>query len=165
MQLNHRRNPGLCSKSIYLKWGWFIVLPKHITNTSLECFKPKNLNVLNRLYQSPELNPVENLWKDLKNCCSPTESIQSDKAGAILPRQMGTDIRNQMCKDDRHISQKACSCNCSQVLAQRDEYLCIQQMSATNFCLIKCGNQNKMGKRSLGRIHCTYTLYTVLKMA
>lgn len=36
--------------------------------------------------QSPNLNLIKNLWKDFKNCCSKTISIQVDRVQAYLPR-------------------------------------------------------------------------------
>ena len=37
--------------------------PKHTAKATLEWFKGKHINVL----ESPDLNPIENLWYDLKN--------------------------------------------------------------------------------------------------
>jgi hypothetical protein len=40
--------------------------PKHTAKATLEWFKGKHLNVLELSSQSPDLNPIENLWYDLK---------------------------------------------------------------------------------------------------
>ena len=39
---------------------------KNTAEARLECFKGKHLNVLEFPSQSPEFNPIENLWCDLK---------------------------------------------------------------------------------------------------
>lgn len=61
-----------------------------------EWFKTKKLNVLERPSQSPELDPVENLWWLLFTC-----SLSS-------VRKFTKNIRILMCKANRDVWQKAC---------------------------------------------------------
>ena len=57
----------------------------HTAKATLEWFKGKHLNVLECPIQSPVLNPIENLWYDLKIAVLPQEPTQLKGPGAVLP--------------------------------------------------------------------------------
>ena len=55
------------SSHVLIQFSFIDNDPKHTSNVAKEWFKKKKINVLDWCPMSPDLNPIENVWKRLKD--------------------------------------------------------------------------------------------------
>ena len=74
--------------------------PKHEDKSTMERFTNKRIQVLERPSQSPDLNPVQNLWKELKTAVhkrSPSNLTELQ----LFYRKNGQEFSLWVCQTDR----------------------------------------------------------------
>lgn len=83
---------------------------KHTAKAAIKWFTTKNMSILQGLIRSRDLNPMKNMWQDLKIAVSP---LSASYLTIGLSNFAKTNIRIQMYAAYRDVSQKT-DCNCSQ---------------------------------------------------
>ena len=69
--------------------------PKHTSKKAKKWFADNIINIMEWLPQSSNLNPIENLWTDVKkavNTCNPTSNEAHWMVGKDKKRKLGADF-------------------------------------------------------------------------
>ena len=88
--------------------------PRHTAKATLEWQRNKKINVLSWPSQSPNLNPIENLWHDLKIAVHQRSPHNLTEVEKFLYRRMGKYCPIKVCNVGRDLSKQTHSCNCCQ---------------------------------------------------
>ena len=86
--------------------------PKHTAKATLEWFKGKHWNVLEWPSQSPDLNPIKNLWYDLKIAVHHWNTSNWKELEQFCLEEWAKIPNGYMYQAYRDIPQETCSSNC-----------------------------------------------------
>ena len=103
--------------------------PKHTARATMEWFRSKHVHVLEGPSQSPDLNPLENLWQDLKIAVHRHSPSSQTKLELFCKEDWANISVSINASLSETYPQKTCSCHFSKswfykVLTQGGEYFC-----------------------------------------
>ncbi len=122
--------------------------PKHTARATKEWLRKKHFKVLERSSQSPDLNPKENLWRELKLCVLLRQPQNLKDMEKTFMEEWGK-IPAAVYADLQHTSDR---CNCKQMFL----YQILSSILLLYQILISC---NKMEINYLKIIQCDFSVF------